>query len=149
MSFDIENAPKPTRTMEPPKKKEKKTKVAADAAAADTTASKVNPVAAEVDAKKTEKKDKKDKNEPKERKNEGAAVDAGGKKASNKGGGAATEATTPVPSMIDLRVGHILDGADLVSRSSTKLISEQYKSILTLMGFTLRLVVHIFCLVVN
>ncbi|KAF8502533.1 hypothetical protein JB92DRAFT_2973261 [Gautieria morchelliformis] len=110
VSFDIESAPKPTRTVEPPKKKEKTLKVVADAAAtapkAKVTATEVAPSASDADGKKSGKKDKK---EPKEKKNDRPVVESGGKKASGKSGGTANEPTAPVPSMIDLRVGHIID----------------------------------------
>ena len=60
-------------------------------------------------AAKEGKKDKKDK----EKQKEASSVHAGGKKTSGKSGGAsaANEPIVPVPSMIDLRVGHIVDGA--------------------------------------
>ena len=59
------------------------------------------------------KEGKKDKKESKEKKKETSSGDAGGKKTNGKSGGApaANEPMAPVPSMIDLRVGHIVDGA--------------------------------------
>jgi aminoacyl tRNA synthase complex-interacting multifunctional protein 1 len=112
VSFDIESAPKPRRTVEPPKKKEKAPKVANEAATTPktkVTALEAAPAASDAVGKKSEKKDRK---EPKEKKNNGPVVESGGKKASGKSGGTANEPTAPVPSMIDLRVGHIIDGTD-------------------------------------
>jgi hypothetical protein len=112
VSFDIENAPKMTRTEEPPKKKERTPKAPADAAAAAVDAPNNAPATSEAGGNKARKKDKKEPNQ----KDEGTAPSLGsGKKAISKsGGGAVTELTGPVPSMIDLRVGHIIDGAEHV-----------------------------------
>ncbi|KAF8827661.1 hypothetical protein HHX47_DHR4000199 [Lentinula edodes] len=110
VSFDLVHTPKIDHTPEPPKKKEKKDKAApvdsasppAPAAAATST------VEAPIDEGKIQKKEKKEKKEK-------PAVDAAkeGKKESKKGGGGGKAAPAdegePVPSMIDLRVGHILD----------------------------------------
>ncbi|KAK7689993.1 hypothetical protein QCA50_006635 [Cerrena zonata] len=108
ITFDLENTPKLERKADPPKKKEKKEK----APTPDTTASPAAPKekkekkeasAAEPSEGKTQKKEKKEKAPAKE----GAKKDAGGKK-----GAAAAEpegSGEPVPSMIDLRVGKILD----------------------------------------
>ncbi|KAJ3910570.1 hypothetical protein F5879DRAFT_929183 [Lentinula edodes] len=110
VSFDLVHTPKIDHTPEPPKKKEKKDKAApvdsasppAPAAAATSTAE------APIDEGKIQKKEKKEKKEK-------PAVDAAkeGKKESKKGGGGGKAAPAdegePVPSMIDLRVGHILD----------------------------------------
>ncbi|KAJ3867515.1 hypothetical protein EV359DRAFT_34291 [Lentinula novae-zelandiae] len=109
VSFDLVHTPKIDRTPEPPKKKEKKDKAAtidsasppAPAAVATSTAE------APIDEGKIQKKEKKEKKEK-------PAVDAAkeAKKESKKGGGgkaAPADEGEPVPSMIDLRVGHILD----------------------------------------
>ena len=101
VTFDLENAPKLERVADPPKKKEKAPK--ADAA----------PASAPQEA--TAKEGGKQQNtEKKEKKKEKAAAQPQepGKKADKKGGGKAPAADEgePVPSMIDLRVGHILDG---------------------------------------
>ena len=95
--------------MEPPKKKEKAPKVAATAPNSDAA-----PIASDVDGKTGRK-------EKKEKKIDGAAADPTGKKASSKSAGTASEPTGPVPSMIDLRVGHIVDGAILMYQSPAKL----------------------------
>ncbi|EIW80963.1 nucleic acid-binding protein [Coniophora puteana RWD-64-598 SS2] len=107
VSLGIENAPPIERKVEPPKKKEKAPKAPASAESAATApAAKVegNPEATQDKAPK-EKKEKK--------KKEGAApAEQGGKKKSEAGGkGSATaeDAGEPVPSMVDLRVGHIID----------------------------------------
>jgi len=107
VSFDLENTPKQTRTMEPPKKKEKASKTAPETS---TTQKVVEAKPGPVDGTGS-KEGKKEKKEPKEKKKETTSADAGGKKANGKSGGApaANEPATPVPSMIDLRVGHIID----------------------------------------
>jgi aminoacyl tRNA synthase complex-interacting multifunctional protein 1 len=93
ISFDLDNAPKLERKVEQPKKKEKKADKPADA-----------PIAA-VESKVDTKTQK----EKKEKKKEAGASDA-----KKSGGGAnaavaAEDAREPIPSMIDLRVGHIVD----------------------------------------
>ncbi|KAF8526237.1 nucleic acid-binding protein [Hysterangium stoloniferum] len=106
VSIDVENAPKPVRIVAP-SKKAPKAPVADAAAAPATTAKEESTATATVTApgKKERKK------EPKEKKAEAAAIDAGGKKGSGRGAPApvANEPSVPIPSMIDLRVGHIVD----------------------------------------
>ncbi|KAK7056813.1 G4 quadruplex nucleic acid binding protein [Paramarasmius palmivorus] len=102
VTFDFENAPKIERVSELTKKKEKAPKGPAAEAAAPAVASETANTPKE--GKQQEKKDKK--------KEKAAAPQDGGKKgADKKGGGKAPAADEgePVPSMIDLRVGHILD----------------------------------------
>ncbi|KDQ06793.1 hypothetical protein BOTBODRAFT_39333 [Botryobasidium botryosum FD-172 SS1] len=114
--FDIENAPKVERKAEAPKKKAKKEKEetpATDAASTSTPAatSKGDPAEKKESAGDASKKDKK-KKEPKEKGKEAAVgTPAAGKKAGGGGAAAAADAESsePVPSMIDLRVGHIVD----------------------------------------
>ena len=108
VTFDFTNAPPAVRKVPEGKKKEKKP--AAEAAAAAAAAA---PVAKEAVA--TEKKGEASKEKaPKEKKEkkEKVAPAEGGKK--EKGGKApaapAEDAGEPIPSMIDLRVGHIIDG---------------------------------------
>lgn len=104
VSFDIENAPKQVRSSEAPKKKANKSvKVLATEPPATT------PMAPsqEHSPKEKEKETKRQHKEPKEKKADTSAPD-GTKRATNKS--AAAESITPVPSMIDLRVGHIIDG---------------------------------------
>ncbi|KAL5524609.1 ARC1 [Sanghuangporus sanghuang] len=106
VTFDLDNMPKIERKAEPPKKKEKVQNPSGDAkaekqAALSNKAEEPVPPASDATPKK-EKKEKKDK----------AASVAGG--ASKKSGGksapaAAEDLGEPVPSMIDLRVGHIVD----------------------------------------
>ncbi|EJC98109.1 uncharacterized protein FOMMEDRAFT_24110 [Fomitiporia mediterranea MF3/22] len=93
VAFDLDNMPRLERKAEPPKKKEKAQKPVSDAAAAP---------AAEAAPKKKEKK------EPKEK---GAAVDgaATAKKQGGKSAATPEDVGEPVPSMIDLRVGHIVE----------------------------------------
>ena len=102
VQFDLENAPKTERKAEPSKKKDKKPPEEAEKSAAPEPSAPVT--AAPPPAGKAPKKEKKEKKKE-------DAEDAGKKKAS--GGGKAAPAADegePVPSMIDLRVGHIVDG---------------------------------------
>ncbi|TFK91134.1 nucleic acid-binding protein [Polyporus arcularius HHB13444] len=107
VSFDLENAPHQERKAEPPKKKEK------------APASKAEGDKAAAPAPKAEKAAKADKAAAKEQKGEQGEKAAEGKaqkkekkakepKAAEKKP-AAEDAGEPVPSMIDLRVGHIVD----------------------------------------
>lgn len=108
VTFDIDNMPKLERKPDPPKKKEKAVKPAVDTeSAAPVVASKKSAAPAkdaqDAGTQKKEKKEKKEKVQP---------VEGGsGKKSGGGGGGkiAAEDAGEPVPSMIDLRVGHIVD----------------------------------------
>ncbi|KAH9950539.1 nucleic acid-binding protein [Amylocystis lapponica] len=111
VTLDLENAPKAERKADPPKKKEKAPAEASSApAVAKSKKGKETPAAAEdkpVD--KPTKKEKKEKKAPE-------AAEAGKKKAAGGGGGggggkAAVDEGTgdPVPSMIDMRVGHIVE----------------------------------------
>ena len=90
--FDFESAPKIERKQEPLKKKEKATKTVGQPAAGENAAAAANPQgnAGGVPKEKKEKKEK----EKEKKKDAAPAEDAG----------------EPVPSMIDLRVGHIVDG---------------------------------------
>ncbi|EPT05209.1 hypothetical protein FOMPIDRAFT_1111941 [Fomitopsis schrenkii] len=118
VTFDLENAPKVERKADPPKqKKEKAPKEAAPASSSAVPAAKgkkgkeaasadkapTDASAPEAKASKKEKKEKK----PAE------SADGGKKKEKTAAGGgkaAAEEASgEPIPSMIDLRVGHIVD----------------------------------------
>lgn len=106
ISFDLENTPKLERKADPPKPKKERTASAAPTPKESTPAPETKPssegkvVPEGVKTQKKEKKEKKGGNE-------------GGKgKGGEKGGNAAAAAEgsgEPVPSMIDLRVGHILD----------------------------------------
>lgn len=105
--FDLENAPKIERKAEPPKKKEKNPAQNADtsrSAAAVPAGNRASPAAAA--DKVPEKKEKKEK-KPKE-----AAEGSAKKKGANAAAKAPEpeDAGEPVPSMIDLRVGRIVDG---------------------------------------
>nr|GAT60310.1 predicted protein [Mycena chlorophos] len=109
VTFELADAPRVERKVEPPKKKEKKVATAVNASAppAESTpppAVESAPAPAAEAKPKKEKKEKKEKAPP-------VGEDAGGKK---KGGApakaaAAEDSGEPVPSMIDLRVGHIVD----------------------------------------
>lgn len=116
VSINLQDAPGIERVAEAPKKKEK---APAPAAAAESKPAKTAAALAEVPAaaegKAGKKKEKKEKT-PKE----GAAADGGKKKggqAGGKGAVAAADDGEPVPSMIDLRVGHIVD-SELILHSA-------------------------------
>ena len=102
VQFDLENAPKAERKAEPSKKRDKKPAEEAKKSATPEPSAPVS--AAPPPAGKAPKKEKKEKKKE-------DAEDAGKKKA-NSGGKVAPAADEgePVPSMIDLRVGHIVDG---------------------------------------
>ncbi|KAF5360924.1 hypothetical protein D9756_004797 [Leucocoprinus leucothites] len=106
--FNFEDAPAVERRTEPSKKKEKKAAAASPAPETTPTASTSAPAAPKASAPAPEAQEKTQKKEKKEKKKDAAAEDSGKK---NKGGKApaAEEAGEPVPSMIDLRVGHIVD----------------------------------------
>lgn len=106
--FDLENAPKLERKADPPKKKAPKVEAAPAQAVASSSAApapekeskKVDKAPAQpaqegAEGAKTQKKEKKEKKPAEE--------------SSKKGKPAAEDAGEPVPSMIDLRVGHIVD----------------------------------------
>src|ERR1700683_5431408 len=103
--FDLDNAPKPKRTAEPPKKKDKKADNPADATVT-AAKDKGKAIASAVEGKNDATAPK----ETKEKKKDAGAVH--GKKAAGSGKAAASaeDVGEPVPSMIDLRVGHIVDG---------------------------------------
>lgn len=118
VTFDLEGAPKQERKVEAPvkKKKEKAPEAAAGASteavpAADkgkkVAAAEETSTATEQPATSSGKKEKKEK-----AKKEAAPAASGkkgeGSKASG-GGAAAADSGDPIPSMIDLRVGHIVD----------------------------------------
>lgn len=90
VEFDIENAPKPERKAEPPKKKEKKVEQVAEAVTGAAVTVKDKVAAVVTDAKPGKEK--------KEKKKDAVKAPAAGE-----------DAGEPVPSMIDLRVGHIVD----------------------------------------
>ncbi|KAF8555242.1 nucleic acid-binding protein [Imleria badia] len=103
--FDFESAPKIERKQEPPKKKEKTPKTVNRPETGEK-----NEITA--NSKGNAGEPPKEKKEKKEKKKDTAAAEDGGKK--GKGGGSggtapAEDAGEPVPSMIDLRVGHIID----------------------------------------
>ncbi|KAG1801063.1 hypothetical protein EV424DRAFT_1331944 [Suillus variegatus] len=103
VSFDFSSAPPIERKVDAPKKKEKAAAVAEQA--------EPTPVAVPKEDKSPEDKPK----EKKEKKKDAAAAESGGKKkekasAPPAGGKAVAEdAGEPVPSMIDMRIGHIID----------------------------------------
>lgn len=104
VSFDLASAPLIERKVDAPKKKEK----------AAAVAEQVEPTATSVAASKEDKSPEDRPKEKKEKKKDAAAADNGGKKkekASAPAGGKAVaeDAGEPVPSMIDLRIGHIVD----------------------------------------
>ena len=93
----MENAPKVERKAEPPKKKEKNTKQTVEA----TPTERVRGSAATDQT--VEKKEKKAKEAKK-------PADGSQKKKPANAGAKVEDAGEPIPSMIDLRVGHIVDG---------------------------------------
>ncbi|KAL0961067.1 hypothetical protein HGRIS_006052 [Hohenbuehelia grisea] len=107
VTFDLSSAPKGERKAEPPKKKKKAdpaqapidTTPAAASSAVAASPAPADSAASSAPAAKSQKKEKKEK--PKKE----AAAD-GGKK---KGNTEPAESGEPAPSMIDLRVGHIVD----------------------------------------
>ncbi|KAF9464176.1 nucleic acid-binding protein [Collybia nuda] len=100
LPFNLENAPKPERKVEPPKKKEKKPTGGEKAIAETLEASKPSTSAPGPESKvKKEKKEKK----------KDASEENAKKKATGGGKAAPVDEGEPVPSMIDLRVGHIID----------------------------------------
>ncbi|KAI0761970.1 hypothetical protein BD413DRAFT_586807 [Trametes elegans] len=107
--LELDNAPHQERKAEPPKKKEK-----AKATPAAEGEAKADKAAAKTD-KKAKKADEGDKaaqqgeTEGKAQKTEKKAKEPKASESGDKKKGAAEEPSEPVPSMIDLRVGHIVD----------------------------------------
>ena len=102
--FDLEGAPKLLRKAEAPKRKEKVSKIpAAEATAPVAPTSKKPLLSSPAQAERAQRKEKNTEVTPEA----GSSKDAGGKK-----GGKAPQPDDgePAPSMIDLRVGHIVDG---------------------------------------
>lgn len=121
--FDFKDAPRVERKVEAPKKKEKAPVNATEAPAAGTSKSAAPPAeaAAAPGDGKSQKKEKK------EKKKDAAPDEAGGKKkAAAPAKAAAADDGEPVPSMIDLRVGHIVDSELLVKTqiSATPFLSQ-------------------------
>jgi aminoacyl tRNA synthase complex-interacting multifunctional protein 1 len=108
VAFDFKDAPRAERKVEAPKKKEKAAATAAETPVAGTSKVAAPPTeAAAVPGEgKSQKKEKKEK-----KKDAAPADEAGGKKkgAAAPAKAAAADDGEPVPSMIDLRVGHIVD----------------------------------------
>lgn len=132
------NAPPVERSAEAPKKKEKAAK--ADAAAT-TEASPAADTKGKGKAQASEGQQQGQKKEKKEKvKKEGQEQGGSSKKEPKQKAPAAPAADDgpPVPSMIDLRVGHIVDGMSTISLSRViaGLTMPQSKSILKQMLFT-------------
>lgn len=113
--IDIENAPKLERKADPPKEKKKKTTATEASAAPPAESGKASAAAgppsessAPAESSKVQKKEKKDK---KEKKEAGEGGDKGKKKGGESAKAAADDSGEPVPSMIDMRVGHIVEVA--------------------------------------
>ncbi|CAA7261397.1 unnamed protein product [Cyclocybe aegerita] len=105
LPFDIDNAPKAERNAEPPKKKEKAPKAPApEKETPAQTPGTATPAEVSSSSAPTDKLQKKDK---KEKKKETQPEASGSKKSGGKA--QASDDGEPVPSMIDLRVGHIVD----------------------------------------
>ena len=111
LAFDLENAPKTERKTEPPKKKEKASKetvpTSTQVSARESTKDASNAPTILSGEGENRKKDKKDKQ--KAVATEPVNSKGSNSKKSNVAKPAADE-SEPVPSMIDLRVGHIIDG---------------------------------------
>ncbi|KAK7469213.1 G4 quadruplex nucleic acid binding protein [Stygiomarasmius scandens] len=107
ITFNFADAPKIEHPTEAPKKKEKAPK---DADAPSTSGKAANKPQ-DGDASKKEKKEKKEKTKEKEATGAEAGKKESGKKDGKKGGNKPVpeDEGEPVPSMIDLRVGHIVD----------------------------------------
>ena len=106
VAFDLESAPSVERKAEP-KKKEKAPKPAAAEASADRKGKKPEAASAPAEGGEKPQQQKKEKKEKK-----GQEEGSSKKKEKNKAPAApAADDGEPVPSMIDLRVGHIVDGA--------------------------------------
>ena len=114
VTFDLDNMPKLERKVDPPKKKEKKT-TSSDTSPPEKKSSKkkeeitnetVNAEKITKDAVQKDDKKTKEKKQPKEK-----GAPEGGKKSGGKNisPAVAEDASEPVPSMIDLRVGKIVD----------------------------------------
>jgi len=107
VAFDLENTPKLERKTEPPKKKEKTPKAHIDSGSKLATKA-PEPQTLSVPAEKLQKKDKKEKKEE-VAPQAGSSKDSGGNKKGGGGKAPAADEGEPVPSMVDLRVGHIVD----------------------------------------
>ena len=123
VSFDLEHAPSIERKADPPKEKKKAAKPVADQAASGAAAAptekkgkkvaaahtgeeaKATPVKTDSTSAEEGKKVQKTEKEKKEKK----SAQESGKKGGNAPKAAAEDAGEPVPSMIDLRVGRIVE----------------------------------------
>ncbi|PBK97690.1 nucleic acid-binding protein [Armillaria gallica] len=103
VTFDFAQAPRIDRTAEPSKKKQKASSTPTQAEVPSPPAEKPSKEASPAaEGKPQQKKEKKEK-----KKDAAAIQDSGKKKAAGKA--PAADEGEPVPSMIDLRVGHIID----------------------------------------
>jgi aminoacyl tRNA synthase complex-interacting multifunctional protein 1 len=121
VSFDLKNAPKIDRNAQPAKKKEKSTNQAEVTAEPSDKQGEPTPTPAP-SASKTDLSETKDKKRGKKdkAKQHGAENNEGGTSGKNAKVAAVDDSGDPVPSMIDLRVGHIVDGErSLACRSGT------------------------------
>lgn len=112
VTFDLDNMPRAERKADPPKKKEKAGSAAAPDAQTKTTPAD-SPAASTAKEQTEPKREKKEKQEAKGKGKQAAAASesgAGKKAGVGKAAAPAEDAGEPVPSMIDLRVGHIVDG---------------------------------------
>jgi len=159
VDFDIANAPKQERKAEAPIKKKKKDEAAAgpssdNAATAAATSSQKQkaPAQAGITEEQAEQADRDPAAGKKEKKERGkkeagtAAAASGGKKGESSkgnpsgGGAAAADSGDPLPSMIELRVGHIVDSESAFSltdmiQDADAFGSTQLRCILMLMGY--------------
>ncbi|KAI0785257.1 hypothetical protein C8Q75DRAFT_723216 [Abortiporus biennis] len=103
VTFDLENTPKIERKADPPKQKKEKAAAKGQDSPAPST-----PAEASKEAPAAAKKEKKEKKEKKPTES-GASTPGGKGKGGDKAAAAAADSGEPVPSMIDLRVGKILD----------------------------------------
>lgn len=130
LTFDLENAPKTERKTEPPKKKEKASKETVSASvqkpAIESTKEASNSSTFFSNEGKEPKKDRKDKQKAV------AAEPVNSKGSSNKKGNAAKPLADdePVPSMIDLRVGHIVDGGFSIFQCDLSISTRNYHTVI-------------------
>jgi aminoacyl tRNA synthase complex-interacting multifunctional protein 1 len=105
--FDLGSAPVVEKKVEPQKKKEKKA-----ATGPPSTPAPVKGATTTAPSTQEKKQKEKPQKEKKEKKKDAVAAEEGGKTSKGAKGApaAAEDAGVPVPSMIDLRVGHIVDG---------------------------------------
>lgn len=130
MTFDFTSAPKIERKPDPPKqKKDKSSAAATPRESTPAPSNEKTPAKAKEESAKSAGAPEGAKTQKKEKKEKKGGNDGGKGKGGEKGAAAAEGSGEPVPSMIDLRVGHIIDSklsfgvyssSDLMSRRVVK-----------------------------